>query len=434
MPLSEQKMEIISRFMTSRPNYNLDQVNGQRIYKLGLDNEVTTPPQKGSEVYITRLPRDCYEDELVPLFETIGPIVRMRLIMDFSGTTHGYGFVEYADPSTAKSAIKTLDGHEIRPDQPIVVTTSFDKRRLFIGGIPKHKKQREVLKEMKRVSDGVKDVILYLSVYSGKNRGFCFVEYQTHMEAALAIKKMGTGFKLWKNHEVRVDWADPEVEVDEEVMKQVRILYVRNIGIDIDEIELKQVFSFDKLRIERVKKIRDFAFIHYETREEAEIAMNLAKGTCFVKKNPTYKNIEVSYARPQKNRIYRKRTPSTVSVESTPVGSTYSGSTSTPGSNQIFYLQPVMPHSSPRNQVDDQLKYYQSLCQSEMQNNIQNQITVPYVSNGQQMVPIKYDYPIEDNKNNFNFFLVWVPVVLIPNNQNKGLSPTDNSYFGSNNI
>ena len=219
-PLSEAKQKHISSMLDTRVGYSLNQVNGQRIYRRH-DDQLLSEPVKGSEVFVGRLPRDCYEDELVPLFEQIGSIRVMRLMMDFSGTNRGYAFVLYDDQQTARKAVEKLDGYCIRQKHSIGVMVSWNKTRLFIGGIPKNKNRKDVLKEMKRVTENVKDVILYMSVYNHKNRGFCFVEYQSHYDAAMARRRMGDSFTLWGKHEVRVDWADPEPEVDEETMSQV---------------------------------------------------------------------------------------------------------------------------------------------------------------------------------------------------------------------
>lgn len=59
--------------------------------------------------------------------------------------------------------------------------------RLFVGGIPKNKQKSEILTEMKKLSEGVIDVIVYPSAGDkAKNRGFAFVEYQDHHTAAMA--------------------------------------------------------------------------------------------------------------------------------------------------------------------------------------------------------------------------------------------------------
>lgn len=49
---------------------------------------------------------------------------------------------------------------------------------------------------MKKVTDGVVDVIVYPSAADkSKNRGFAFVEYESHRAAAMARRKLLPGTK-----------------------------------------------------------------------------------------------------------------------------------------------------------------------------------------------------------------------------------------------
>lgn len=74
------------------------------------------------------------------------------------------------------------------------VCASVDNCRLFVGGIPKTKKREEILSEMKKVTEGVMDVIVYPSAADkSKNRGFAFVEYESHRAAAMARRKLLPG-------------------------------------------------------------------------------------------------------------------------------------------------------------------------------------------------------------------------------------------------
>jgi len=400
-PLDEDRLKIIDEMLANRPNYKIEQINGQRLYRVENDEQMAEP-MRGSEVFIGRLPRDCYEDELVPIFEEIGPIRRLRLMMDFSGTNRGYAFVVYRDPETARMASERLDGFQIRPNHYIGVMVSWDKRRLFIGGIPKNKKKKEVMNEMRKVTEGVRDVILYMSVYNHKNRGFCFVEYETHRDAAMARRRMGDGFLLWGKYEVRVDWAEPEPEVTEEEMSKVTIIHIRNLPLTVSEVDLKDIFSFDGLRIERVKKIRDFAFIHYTTRTETETALSIANSIDFLSKNPSLSRIQVSYARPPKAKPLRKRA---VSLESTQSEISICGSS--PSSRMLYPMNMI---SSPtQTNLSNQFRYYQNLCAPKPIHSQQNLISSP----------LKYENPLIEDKNSVNFFVVWVPVVWLPQNQNK---------------
>ncbi|XP_039181200.1 RNA-binding protein 47 isoform X5 [Crotalus tigris] len=267
--------------LVDRTGYTMIQENGQRKYGGPPPGWEGLHPPRGCEVFVGKIPRDVYEDELVPVFETAGRIYEMRLMMDFDGKNRGYAFVMYTQKYEAKRAVKELNNYEIRPGRLLGVCCSVDNCRLFIGGIPKTKKREEILEEISKVTEGVLDVIVYASAADKlKNRGFAFVEYESHRAAAMARRKLMPGrIQLW-GHQIAVDWAEPEIDVDEDVMETVKILYVRNLMIETTEETIKKVFGqFNPGSIERVKKIRDYAFVHFTCREDAVHAMNNLNGT-----------------------------------------------------------------------------------------------------------------------------------------------------------
>lgn len=151
------------------------------------------------------------------------------------------------------------------------------------------------------------EVIIYSSPDDKKkNRGFCFLEYESHKAASLAKRRLGTGrIKVW-GCDIIVDWADPQEEPDEQTMSKVKVLYVRNLTQDISEEKLKDSFeNFGK--VERVKKIKDYAFIHFEDRDNAVKAMEGLDGI-----EMGGSHIEVSLAKPpsdkkKKEEILRAR-------------------------------------------------------------------------------------------------------------------------------
>lgn len=146
--------------LMEQTGYNCVQENGQR--KFGPPpNWTGPPPAKGSEIFIGKIPRDCYEDELVPIFEQIGPIYELRLMMDFSGSNRGYAFLMYTHSDDAKRAVRKLNNYEIRPKKLIGVVKSLDNCRLFIGKIPKDKTKEEIIEEMKKFTDGVVNAIIH---------------------------------------------------------------------------------------------------------------------------------------------------------------------------------------------------------------------------------------------------------------------------------
>ncbi|XP_029114959.1 RNA-binding protein 47 isoform X5 [Scleropages formosus] len=288
--------------LMKRTGYSMIQENGQRKYGPPPGWEGPAPP-RGCEIFVGKIPRDVYEDELVPVFESVGRIYEMRLMMDFDGKNRGYAFVTYTQKRDAKRAVRELNNYEVRPGRLLGVCSSVDNCRLFIGGIPKTKKREEILEEVSKVTEGVLDVIVYASAADKmKNRGFAFVEYESHRAAAMARRKLMPGrIQLW-GHQIAVDWAEPEIDVDEDVMETVKILYVRNLMIETTEETLRQIFGqFNPGCVERVKKIRDYAFVHFASREDAVLAMDKLNG-----KEIEGSCIEVTLAKPVDKEQYTR--------------------------------------------------------------------------------------------------------------------------------
>ncbi|CAF3611475.1 unnamed protein product [Rotaria sordida] len=326
--------------------YPVRQENGQR--KTGPPPDWPTtrhPPGRGCEVFVGKLPRDCFESELFPLFERCGQIYEMRLMMDFSGFNRGYAFITYTCRDNAKRSVKELNNYEIRPSRLIGVCQSVDNCRLFVGGIPKTKKREEILDEMCKVTEGVVDVIVYPSAHDKtKNRGFAFVEYESHRSAAMARRKLLPGkIQLW-GHQIAVDWAEPETEVDEDVMSTVRVLYVRNLMMNTTEEQIKEIFQrFKSNSVERVKKLKDYAFVHFKERDDALHAMNLMNG-----REIDGSIVEVTLAKPvDKNQYFRFTrgvSPSTIATNlpfGLPAGAVGPGTTTfdfTPHLTAIPYI------------------------------------------------------------------------------------------------
>uniref|UniRef100_A0A4W5LVT2 Synaptotagmin binding, cytoplasmic RNA interacting protein, like n=1 Tax=Hucho hucho TaxID=62062 RepID=A0A4W5LVT2_9TELE len=282
--------------LLERTGYTLDVTTGQRKYG-GPPPESAhsgAQPTIGTEVFVGKIPRDLFEDELVPLFEKAGPIWDLRLMMDpLSGLNRGYAFVTFCTKEAAQEAVKSCNNNEIRPGKHIGVCISVANNRLFVGSIPKSKTKDQIVEEFAKVTEGLNDVILYHQPDDKKkNRGFCFLEYEDHKTAAQARRRLMSGkVKVWGNV-VTVEWADPIEDPDPEVMAKVKVLFVRNLASTVTEEILEKAFSqFGKL--ERVKKLKDYAFIHFEERDGAVKALADLNG-----KDLEGEHIEIVFAKP----------------------------------------------------------------------------------------------------------------------------------------
>merc|ERR1712223_2289463 len=302
-PDEEKIKEILSR-----TGYKLDVTTGQRKYGGPPPGWEGDPPASGCEVFCGKIPRDMYESELIPLFEKCGDIWDLRLMMDpMTGLNRGYAFVTFTSREAAQEAVRQLNDCELRKGKRIGVTISFNNHRLFVGNIPKNRDREELLEEFLKHAPGLREVIIYSSPDDKKkNRGFCFLEYESHKAASLAKRRLETGrIKVW-SCDIIVDWADPQEEPDDDTMSQVKVLYVRNLTVAVTEEKIQEVFE-EYGKVERVKKIKDYAFVHFEDRDKATEAMRGLH-----RKDLMGAELDVSLAKPpsdkkKKEEMLRKR-------------------------------------------------------------------------------------------------------------------------------
>ena len=60
-------------------------------------------------MFAGKIPKDIFEDELIPLFEKCGSIWDLRLMMDpMTGLNRGFCFVTYTDKEGATEAVKQV--------------------------------------------------------------------------------------------------------------------------------------------------------------------------------------------------------------------------------------------------------------------------------------------------------------------------------------
>ena len=86
----------------------------------------------------------------------------------------------------------------------------------------------------------------------------------------------------------------------------MKVLYVRNLTAAVTEEKIQEVFE-EFGRVERVKKIKDYAFVHFEDRDKAMDAMNGLNH-----KDLMGAELEISLAKPpsdkkKKEEMLRKR-------------------------------------------------------------------------------------------------------------------------------
>ncbi|KAG5891932.1 hypothetical protein JTB14_030077 [Gonioctena quinquepunctata] len=297
--LSRKRAELANRLynLTDRTGYEIIQTNGQRVYAPPASRKIKPPP-KGCEVFIGKLNKNIFEDELIPLFEKIGPLYKFRMMLDFTEKTRGYAFATYFCTEDASKCIALLNDYEIKPRMHIGVYKSVDNCRLFIGNLPQEKKKSEVREMLDAYANGVVDLIMYPDYdCPWLNRGFVFVEFENHRLAAMARRQFTPDNLFAWGQQLYVDWADPVPDVDPRVLSKVTILYLRNLPADFRDEEI-QIFICNVVGSHIVKKFHknlNYAFVHFVNRAAAERAMDKLKNLIIGKHQ-----IGVEWARPRR--------------------------------------------------------------------------------------------------------------------------------------
>ncbi|XP_025422708.1 heterogeneous nuclear ribonucleoprotein Q-like [Sipha flava] len=160
------------------------------------------------------------------------------------------------------------------------------KCRLYLGNLPKVKTEKEIFDEVSRITRGhLVRVITYKNFDDpSMHRGFCFLDYGS-VAAATDAKRALSKQKVF-GCKTKVDWADPEPQADADTMATVRILFVKQYGGVLEERVLAKMFGRYGI-VERVKSLKNYAFVHFERREDAQSAMDalncsrdVASGVC----------------------------------------------------------------------------------------------------------------------------------------------------------
>lgn len=80
------------------------------------------------KLYVGNLPYEMKEDELRNVFSEFKTITDVKIITDrFTGSSRGFGFIEFDEDAEAKEAIRKFNGHKIG-DKEIVVNEARPKK------------------------------------------------------------------------------------------------------------------------------------------------------------------------------------------------------------------------------------------------------------------------------------------------------------------
>ncbi|KAJ6442070.1 polyadenylate-binding protein [Purpureocillium lavendulum] len=216
-------------------------------------------------VFIKNLDVAIDNKALHDTFAAFGNILSCKVAQDENGNSKGYGFVHYETDEAAQQAIKHVNG------------MLLNEKKVYVGHhIPKKDRQSK-FEEMKanftniyvkNINTEVTDEefrdlfekhgeITSASLardQEGKSRGFGFVNFTTHEAAAQSVEELNG--KDFHGQDLYVGRAQKKHEREEELRKSYEAarlekankyqgvnLYIKNLGDDVDDEKLRQMFS-----------------------------------------------------------------------------------------------------------------------------------------------------------------------------------------------
>eukprot|EP00253_Pinus_taeda_P000554 PITA_00554 len=235
--------------------------------------------KKELEVFVGGLDKDATEEDLRKVFSQVGEVVEVRLPKN-PGTNKnkGYAFIGFATNEQAKHAVTELKNPTIRGKR-CGLAPSEDNDTLFLGNICKTWTKEAVKGKLKDYGiEGLEELTLVGDTQNeGISRGFAFIAFSTHMDAMNAYKRLQRPDVIFgADRTAKVAFAEPLREPDEEIMAQVKSVFVDGIPPYWDEDRVKEYLK-PYGEIERVvlarnmptAKRRDFGFVNFTSHEAA---------------------------------------------------------------------------------------------------------------------------------------------------------------------
>jgi len=243
-------------------------------------------------LYVGNLPSAMPDMLLYEIFSAIAPIANWKVIKDkSSGKTLGYGFVDYYDHDAAKAALESLNGRkildtEIKVNWAHIANGNREEAAsyftLFVGDLSSDVTDKALQKAFSPFGD-VKDARVMIDPNTGRSRGFGFISYRTKQEAESALGQMNG--EWLGSRAVRVNWANQKsqnqpnpTELTELGTESSTSVYVGNLPAQVSEDSLRQLFSEFSPSIEQIRIYKGFAFVHFNTHQQAKQALTTVSG------------------------------------------------------------------------------------------------------------------------------------------------------------
>jgi polyadenylate-binding protein len=216
-------------------------------------------------IFIKNLDSAIDNKALHDTFAAFGNILSCKVAQDESGNSKGYGFVHYETDEAASQAIKHVNGMLLNEKKVFVGhhipkkdrQSKFEEMKanftnIYVKNIP-HEVTEDEFRELFEKYGDVTSASLARDD-TGKSRGFGFVNYVNHENAATAVEELNG--KDFKGQDLYVGRAQKKHEREEELRRSYEAarvekaskyqgvnLYVKNLDDEVDDEKLRELFA-----------------------------------------------------------------------------------------------------------------------------------------------------------------------------------------------
>lgn len=293
---------------------NFTPINGQPIRIMYSHRDPSIRKSGQANVFIKNLDASIDNKGLHDTFATFGTVLSCKVAFDGNGQSKGYGFVQFEQDEAAQKAIEKLNGMLLNDKQ--VYVGLFVRRQernksigspkftnIYVKNLSESTTDEDLKKTFGNYGSITSAVVMKDS--SGKSKGFGFVNFEDPESAAAAVEKLnGTTSDgdrvLYVGKAQRKAERESELKAKFEQERKSRLeklqganLYLKNLGNDINDETLKEMFSqfgtitSCKVMLDPQGISKGSGFVAFSTPEEAAKAMNEMNGKLIGRK-PLY--------------------------------------------------------------------------------------------------------------------------------------------------